>query len=568
MSEYDNKANEIVIGILESIGTSTDINDDINDDSYYIVEEADDNDDIYIVEEYEDANNDINNNINNDSSDTSTSTVLIHIDRCAKLKKGCRVQPKSSSLYNVHGEGTIINDSNSNSKSDIMYLIKFDKVTSDVYWHASDLMLVVNGLVITECNVNTDSINNSISYTGKWREYDSNSNSTRNDKGISNTTTPDKKCSSNSNKSNSPSKAKAPNRLYDEADRLRNKRLLAMHNSIQEFSKNATFAPKIPLSSQQLALQKEGYQNISDKLYSDTFYSKKFDRKEKLSLEQRKEATFSPKLSPRSKKLAAHKVSSTEVYSRLFNDASLKREQLLKKEEEKIQEEMKDVTFSPTISKLASKSSPGDQDADTTKRLYSYAGKHHAKRASLVESYIQEEMKDVTFTPIINYQSSPTDTGVDVATRLHEDVHRRRASLMKKRESLIADQMKEATFTPEISELSNNLAAMRSVSPKSVLSADAATSRLYEDAVRKKDRAQFLEELQAEEIRATSFTPKKYTANNSVRSKVMSPNSSKNSSPNSKNVNSPNSTPIVIRKSPPKSVNMNDFVDVNEPTEF
>ena len=571
--------NDIVNSILQDIIDTN--NNDVEET--YIVEEADDVEETYIVEEADDveetyiveegdacSSSTIFNNDHNNTTNTTSNTIIVNIDRRASLMNGCVVQPKVLSLYILHGEG-VISNTKIDDDDDALYLVNFDKASCDSYWKASDLMLIINGIVITECNINKHG------YSGKWQEnVDYNTIDTVFESINSSNTTISSPNNKDNIKSNSPSKSKLSNRLYEEAGRLKTKRLIAMQNNIQEFAKNATFSPKIPQVSQKLASQKEGlnYNNISDKLYSDTIYVKNFEKHEKYELEQKKLATFSPQLPSKTKELAQRNDSSDAVHDRLFSEASKKREKLLKMAEDKIQDEIKGLTFSPTISKLATfKSSPTDQDLDHGSRLYNYAALQHAKRTSLKEAVIKNEMKDVTFSPAIKYlQSSPTDTSVDVTTRLHEDDHRRRASLIQKRESIILDQKKEETFIPQISEFSrnNNVTAYRSMSPTSA-DAAAATARLYDDAIRKHDRSQFIQELNEEDYKSKNFTPKKFTAESNVKSRVRSIIDSKNSSPNSKNGSEtpPKSPPKVIRrKSSPKSVNIDQFKVDNEPTEF
>lgn len=547
---------DIVNTILNEVVINNNDNDSINEEgnalseSNYIVEEADDNDSNYIVDECDDDDNDSTKDMNTSSS----SCVVVNLDRYAKLSKGCKVQPKSSSLYSKYGVGLIASEVKINNNKDHSYLVNFINEYSDIYWCTNDLYLIIHDLVITECSI-TD---NGKKMVGLWEENhninngynNNNSNSNTIDTNHSNNSSPDKK----DNKQNSPSKIKN-DRLYRDADRLRNKKYLAEKKMVEDFSKLATFTPKIPEVSEQLALQRLDYCNISDRLYSDTIRVKTFVLNEKKAQEEKKMATFSPNILPRSKELIKQKNANKEVvYDRLHKEASKKQEELEKKKEQKLKDDMKDVTFSPVISALAVNTSPKEQESEElSARLYSYAAKHKAKRASLRETIIKDELKEATFSPSIKVLENSTTYAdrKDIVTRMHEDSHRRRASLAQKRESIIGDQQKEETFKPVISEVSHNLAAMRSASPP-------VTERLYEDAIKKQSR-RLLEELEEEERKNQSFTPKRFTADNNVKSRWASSITSKPNSPNS----SPNtkSPPKIINSN--KSIAMTDFIPVD-----
>ena len=150
-SNTTDQNNDITINVNDS-NTNNNVNDNVCNS--YIVEEADDVEETYIVEEADDSSSsNIINNDNINNTNTTTSTVIVNIDTCASLMNGCVVQPKDTSLYIQLGEGIISNnkiDDNGNA----LYLVTFDKAVCDSYRKASDLMLILNGIVNTECNFN------------------------------------------------------------------------------------------------------------------------------------------------------------------------------------------------------------------------------------------------------------------------------------------------------------------------------------------------------------------------------------------------------------------------------
>jgi hypothetical protein len=209
-----------------------------------------------------------------------------------------------------------------------------------------------------------------------------------------------------------------------------------------------SFKPKITAlgQSKQRSQTPEG---TAESLYNSSGAGKK--KVEESKVDKSDGFNFQPRISKRGKSLDRNRDVSPST--RLYTQAQISQMKRSKKQEAKLQEEIKDCTFTPQTNNARSRVSaqPSETSADVTARMEKYQLLREKriedlKRAKEAEDALIATFKPTSYTSHHKVQRSPSRERGDVFTRLHETPR-------KVSETAEQEWEKEHTFQPTLVSL-------------------------------------------------------------------------------------------------------------------
>eukprot|EP00595_Chromulina_sp_UTEXLB2642_P003685 CAMPEP_0196763840 /NCGR_PEP_ID=MMETSP1095-20130614/4859_1 /TAXON_ID=96789 ORGANISM="Chromulina nebulosa, Strain UTEXLB2642" /NCGR_SAMPLE_ID=MMETSP1095 /ASSEMBLY_ACC=CAM_ASM_000446 /LENGTH=481 /DNA_ID=CAMNT_0042117929 /DNA_START=896 /DNA_END=2341 /DNA_ORIENTATION=- len=207
-------------------------------------------------------------------------------------------------------------------------------------------------------------------------------------------------------------------------------------------------------------------ENVHDRLFKQAEQKKIELEKERLEREAEimKDVTFSPAINTYTP-TTTDADKNTTVFNRLSTNKSYIQDVLKKLKEEN---DLSECTFKPDLSSSQNKLGVQvnrNHGEDIYTRLNAEAERLKIEHKKREEERLIEEMKDVTFKPNLvasDRYSTPSRGSDPVYIRLNAEADKHRIEQQKREELKLQEELKEATFTPNIPKSSSNLIQRKS----------------------------------------------------------------------------------------------------------
>lgn len=238
-------------------------------------------------------------------------------------------------------------------------------------------------------------------------------------------------------------------RLLERGEESKKRMEQIRQKHLSDESKNLTFKPTVPSGS--------NGQTVKNTVTSDVPYYERFARQKEESEMKKKQAkeredelrskeyTFKPKSSL--KKGLSRSGSRDSVFDRLTVPPSGQRV----KDEERMQEAQKELTFSPQVSSQKNGLARASSRDAVFDRLASSSCEHRSRDE---ERILDEAQKELTFHPKVcvpkRVESSLRRTSDNIYDRLLKDNERRKSTMTKLEKEKIEREVAEHSFSPSL----------------------------------------------------------------------------------------------------------------------